>query len=94
MTFSTTSLRLYAWLPATALSLALIAPGPIFAAVAAPPANAAKSGAAANAWREQVNNLPASSGADTPLPESGQTQLPDTPDTPRPHYGRPPAHLP
>jgi hypothetical protein len=90
-----TGLRLNAWLPAAALSIALLAPGPIFAAGVSPADGAGNPGAAsASDWRQRVSNLPASSGAGTQIPESGQTQLPDTPDTPRPHYGRPPVHLP
>ncbi|MDR5857393.1 hypothetical protein P9239_01045 [Caballeronia sp. LZ062] len=46
--------------------------------------------------------FPAHGETAAPLPEMGVTQVPDhgrtevpvTPVTPRPHYARPPAHLP
>jgi hypothetical protein len=90
-------LRLAACLAASALSEALLAPGPIFAAEMAGAAArdpAAARAASASGWRRE-RAMPASSGDDTSeVPESGQTQLPYTPDTPRPYYGKPPTHVP
>jgi hypothetical protein len=91
-------LRFAACLPASALSLALLTPGPIFAAGISGTSTqdpAAARAASASGWRQRVSAMPASSGDDTSeVPESGQTQLPYTPDTPRPYYGKPPTHLP
>jgi hypothetical protein len=45
----------------------------------------------------EVQKPPASEAPMTPvtaLPARGKTELPATPITPRPHYERPPAHLP
>jgi hypothetical protein len=43
--------------------------------------------------RGETSTMPESAG-DTQLPATARTQLPATLDTPRPHYERPPAHLP
>jgi hypothetical protein len=81
---------------AIALLAAVLAPGPIFAATRADSEEAAKASApGATTLRKRVSSLPASDDSDvSQVPEMGQTQLPDTPDTPRPHYGKVPAHLP
>jgi hypothetical protein len=75
---------------------ALLAPGPIFAAAHADREQAANASApGATALRKQVSPSAGSTDNDvSEVPEMGQTQLPYTPDTPRPHYGKVPAHLP
>jgi hypothetical protein len=82
-------------LSASALLAALLAPGRVSAAERVNLERAAKPTprSAAGVTKHVDSVAPPDEGA-TQLRASGDTQLPATPDTPRPHYDRPPAHLP
>jgi hypothetical protein len=88
--------RAAAIVSATVLLSAVLAPGPIFAAGRADSEEAAKASApGATTLRKHVSTASSSDDGDVgQVPEMGQTQLPYTPDTPRAHYDKAPAHLP
>jgi hypothetical protein len=88
--------RAAARVSATVFLAAVLAPGPIFAASHADSGEAAKASApGATTLRKRVSPAPGPTDNDiSEVPEMGQTQLPYTPDTPRPHYDKVPAHLP
>jgi hypothetical protein len=88
--------RAAAIVSATVFLTALLAPGPIFAVGHADREEAAKASApGATTLRKRVGPSPGPADNDvSEVPEMGQTQLPYTPDTPRAHDDKVPAHLP
>jgi hypothetical protein len=81
-------------LTATGLLLALLAPGKAFAARTPGTERALKTTPPVAASVNEPGSMMTLDEGTTQLPANGNTQLPDTPDTPRPHHDRPPAHLP
>jgi hypothetical protein len=88
--------RAAAIVSATVFLTAPLARNPVFAAGHAEREEAAKASApGATTLRKRVSPSPGSADSDvSEVPEMGQTQLPYTPDTPRAHYDKAPAHLP
>ena len=77
----------------TAVLIALLAPAPAFSANSSATRGLGAQ-APASAASQPINPAPLPEMGTTQVPQAAQTQLPDTPETPRAHYQRPPAHLP
>ncbi|WP_250526667.1 hypothetical protein [Caballeronia sp. GAWG2-1] len=76
----------------TVLWVALAAPALPFAAQSPLMRGGRAASAASAEMPDDASSLP-EMGV-TQVPARGNTQVPDTPVTPRPHNARPPAHLP